>query len=431
MRLANHDLYWIAQAGDWNQPEVLSTNIAHRFYRKRFSLTNYNTIQVANMPIHTSGSADSGGWWLWSNGYVAQDIAIRQAGTYLFNVSASGTPALGGWPQMSLKIDGRAQDTVTVPTNQLAFYSLSADLTAGTHQLAISFDNDAYAPPEDRNLFLAQILWGRDDDNSPASLLTQPGAVAQVRRGNGLILLDEVCWDAESQNATKAGRFACEMLTGLGAAMQLSPALGIQAVAMSNVNVSAYYISGGVAWLCSNGRIETPVSFTTSGTYTFQVVAGGTAAQGVLPRVGIVVDGVTRTNFFLTTTNMTPYTITLSITAGTHNIGLAFLNDYYAPPEDRNAAFSLLTITLPAAPRITSLGTDPLLHRATLQWEGTAGKPCEVQLASNLLSGFQPVAVVTNDSSVASWQDSGGTWGAPPSSPSAPQRYYRIRQTGP
>ena len=258
VRLANHDLYWIAQAGDWNQPEVLSTNIAHRFYRKRFSLTNYNTIQVANMPIHTSGSADSGGWWLWSNGYVAQDIAIRQAGTYLFNVSASGTPVLGGWPQMSLKIDGRAQDTVTVPTNQLAFYSLSADLTAGTHQLAISFDNDAYAPPEDRNLFLAQILWGRDDDNSPASLLTQPGAVAQVRRGNGLILLDEVCWDAESQNATKAGRFACEMLTGLGAAMQLSPALGIQAVAMSNVNVSAYYISGGVAWLCSNGRIETP-----------------------------------------------------------------------------------------------------------------------------------------------------------------------------
>ena len=332
---------------------------------------------------------------------------------------------------MSLKIDGRAQDTVTVPTNQLAFYSLSAYLTPGTHQLAVSFDNDAYSPPEDRNLFLAQILWGRDSDNSPTSLLTQPGAVAQVRRGNGLILLDEVCWETESQNATKAGRFACELLTGLGAAARLSPALGIQAVTMSNVNVSAYYVSGGIVWLGSNGRIETPVSFTTPGAYTFQVVAGGTAALGVLPQVAIVVDGVTRPNFFLTSTNMTPYTITLSITAGTHTIGLAFLNDYWAPPDDRNAAFSLLTITPPTVPRLTALDTDPLLHVATLQWEGIAGKTYEVQLASNLLSRFQAVAVVTNNDSVASWQDTGGAWGTPPLRPTSPQRYYRIRQTSP
>jgi hypothetical protein len=66
---------------------------------------------------------------------------------------------------------------------------------------------------------------------------------------------------------------------------------------------------------------------------------------------------------------------------------------------------------------------------ATLQWEGTAGKPCEVQIASNLLSGFQSVAVVTNNSSVASWQDTGGAWGAPPFSPASARRYYRIRQT--
>jgi hypothetical protein len=431
VRLTNHDLYWIDQAGDWNKPELLSTNIAHRSYRKRFSLTNYNTIQVASMPIHTSGGASSGGWLLWANGYVAQDITVSQAGTYLFNVSASGTPVLGGWPQMSLKIDGRALDTVTVPTNQLTFYSLSANLTAGTHQLAVSFDNDAYAPPEDRNLFLAQIRWGRDDDNSPGSLLTQPGAVAQERHGKGLVLLDEISWDTESQNATKAGRFACEMLTGLGAAMRLSPALGIQAVTMSNVNVAAYSVSGGIAWLGSNGRIETPVCFTTTGSYTLQVVAGGTAAQGVLPQVGIIVDGVIRTNFFLISTAMTAYNITLSVAAGTHNIGLAFLNDYYAPPEDRNAAFSLLTITPPAPPRITSLTTDPLLHLATLQWEGAAGKPCEVQLASDLLSGFQPVAAVTNNSSVATWQDGGGAWGAPPMSAASPERYYRIRQAGP
>jgi hypothetical protein len=246
-----------------------------------------------------------------------------------------------------------------------------------------------------------------------------------------LIVLDEIAWDTESQNATKAGRFACEMLTSLGAALRLAPALGLPSVTMSNVNVTAYSVSGNIAWLNSGGRIETPVRFTTSGTYTFQVVAGGRAALGVLPQVGITLDGVTRTNFFLSTTNMTAYTITLSVTAGTHQIGLAFLNDYWNPPEDRNAAFGPLTITPSTAPRITSLRTDPLLHLATLQWEGTAGKSCEVQLASNLLTGFQAVAVVSNTGPVATWQDAGGTWGPPPSGPASPQRYYRIRQTSP
>jgi hypothetical protein len=88
-------------------------------------------------------------------------------------------------------------------------------------------------------------------------------------------------------------------------------------------------------------------------------------------------------------------------------------------------------ITLPAAPRISALNADPRLHLASLQWEGIAGKTYEVQVASNLLSGFQAVAVVTNNNSVASWQDAGGAWGAPPLSPTSAQRYYRIRQISP
>jgi hypothetical protein len=429
--LVNHDLYWIDQAGDWNKPELLSTNIAHRFYHQRFNLTNYSTIQVASMPIHSAGGANAGGWLLWANGYVAQTIYAAQAGTYLFNVSASGTPALGGWPQMTLKIDGRAQDTVTVSTGQLAFYSLSADLTAGNHEVAISFDNDAYAPPEDRNLFLAQILWGRADDNAPASLLTQPGAVAQVRRGKGVIVLDEIAWDTESQNATKANRFACELLTGLGAALRVPPSFSFQAVNMSNINVAAYSVAGEIAWLNSGGRIETTVRFTSSGSYTFQVVAGGTPAQGILPLIGITVDGTVRTNFFLNSAAMTSYSIELSVGAGTHKIGLAFLNDLYAPPDDRNAAFGALSILPATPPRITFIGADPLDNLATLQWEGIPGKTYEVQIASNLFSGFESVVSVTNTSAIASWQDAGGTWGVSPFTQSSLRRYYRIRQSGP
>ena len=432
VRLANDDLYWISQPGTWNQTEVLSSSIASRYYRKIFNLTTYDTIQVENMPIHTSGGPASGGWLLWADGYVAQNINVTQAGTYLFNVLASGTPALGGWPQMSLQIDGIVQDSVIVPTNQSAYYTLSADLAPGTHQLAVSFDNDAYAPPEDRNLFLDQILWGRDADNNPAALLTRPGAVAQDRRGNGLVVLDEIEWDTETQNATQAGRYVSKLLTGLGAAFQPSPGVTITAGTMTNVNVNAYATSGGIAYLYSNGRIETIVNFTAAGSYTFTITAGGTAAAGVLPQVGVTVDGNSRTNFFLTSTNFTTYTVTLFLTAGTHAIGLVFLNDYYAPPEDRNAFFSQLTIAPATILQIIGLSTDLAQQTATLQWGTTPGTAYEVQFSPSLRpANWQPAITITGNASIASWEDTGALSGTPPLSLAAPQRYYRVRQVNP
>lgn len=422
VRLANHDFYWIDQAGDWNRTETLSTNLATRLYRKRFNLTSYATIEAETMPIHTSGGASAGGWTLWSDGYAAQDITAAQAGTYLFNVAASGTPAFGVWPQMSLKIDGRAVDNASVPTNQLAWYTLSADLTPGTHQLAISFDNDAWNPPnEDRNLFLDKIRWGRDADTNPATLLTRPGAVAQVKRGSGLSLLDEITWESETKNATKAGRYASSLLTSLGAAFRIAPSLTLEAEAMTNVNVSAYSTGGGLARLNSGGRIETPVRFTSSGLYTFEVLAAGDAAAQVMPQVGVTVDGLVRTNWFLTTTNLTRYTVTLSVVAGTRLVGLTFLNDYYAPPEDRNARFDRVTVTPPFAPRIVGLNVGPASAPVTLQWETAPGKLYEVQATSNVAASPWPsVQTLLSGGSMLSWQEV-----------AAASRFFRVRQVGP
>jgi hypothetical protein len=432
VRPANDDLYWILQPGTWNQTEVLSTNVASRYYRKNFNLTTYNNIQVVNMPIHSTGSAGSGGWWLYANGYVAQNINVAQAGTYLFNVQASGTPVQGGWPHMVLLIDGVAQDSVTVPTNQLAYYTFNADITPGTHQLAVSFDNDAYAPPEDRNLFLAQILWGRDADNNPATLLARPGVVAQDRRGGGLVILDEIEWDTETQNATKAGRYISRLLTDLGVAVQPSPGVAVVAGTMTNVNVAAYNTSGGIAYLNSNGRIETSVNITAAGNYVFTITAGGTAAAGVLPQVGVTVDGNSQTNFFLTDTNLATYSVTLFLTAGTHAIGLAFLNDYYAPPEDRNAFFGQFTISPAPVLQITGLETDATQQRATLQWETAPGTAYEVQFTPSLSpTKWQALLTTTSSFSITSWEDDGTLSGIPPLSPAAPKRFYRIRQVSP
>ncbi len=201
---------------------------------------------------------------------------------------------------------------------------------------------------------------------------------------------------------------------------------------MTNVNVNAYSTSGGIAYVNSNGRIETTVNITSAGNYVFTIVAGGTSAAGVLPQIGVTVDGGSRTNFFLTSTNLTSYTVTLFLTAGTHAIGLAFLNDYYAPPEDRNATFSQLTIAPAPVLQITGMNADPAQQRATIQWETTPGAAYEVQFTPGLPpTNWQPAITTTSSASIASWEDDGSLSGTPPLSSNAPQRFYRIQQISP
>jgi hypothetical protein len=343
--LTNHDLYWIDQAGSWDRPEVLSTNVARRIYRKRFNLTSFSTLQAANMPTHTTGNAVSDGWALYTNGYVAQNITLSTSGSYLVSVKAHGTPVAGVYPLMSLRIDGHSQDFVYVSDTNWRSYVLSTDLTAGTHELAISFDNDAYQPPEDRNLFVGEIQYGLDTDTSGVTLLTKPGVIAQVRCGQGLVLLDEIAWDTEEQNRVKADRVAGALLTGLGAACEVRPSLRIEAEEMKNVDVGAYSSSGGIAYLNSNGRIETSVRFTTSGNYTFEIFASGIPAVNIAPLLELRLDGIARKTISVDSRSLQPYDATLSVSAGLHTVALAFTNDYYAPPEDRNVAVDRLTIS--------------------------------------------------------------------------------------
>jgi len=133
--------------------------VARRVYRKRFNLTSYATLQAEAMPIHSTGAAVSGGWALYSNGYVAQDVTVPQSGTYLFSVKARA-PSRGRVP-VDVVEGGWARPGQCVRQRpDWRTFSMSADLAAGTHDLAVSFDNDAYQAPADRNLFLDEIRYG-------------------------------------------------------------------------------------------------------------------------------------------------------------------------------------------------------------------------------------------------------------------------------
>ena len=142
-------------------------------------------------------------------------------------------------------------------------------------------------------------------------------------------------------------------------------------------------------------------------------------------------NGVNRTNWFLTTTAMTRYAFSIYLGVGTYNLGLAFLNDANPAPEDRNAAFDRVTLTPESAVRIVNWSADPVSHTFSMQWECLPFKPYEVQICTNLAGASWQVATnYTVPGNVGSWTDTGFA-SAPPLSPGAPARFYRVRQSGP
>ena len=151
-----------------------------------------------------------------------------------------------------------------------------------------------------------------------------------------------------------------------------------------------------------------PLRFTTTGYYTFDLIAGGTAAVGVLPEIALVVDGVNRATFFETTTNLTHYQFTLLITAGTHTIGLAFLNDYYAPPAGPECRLRPPDHHTPGGAPNHCFGNRPSAPGHHAPVADLPGKAYEVQTASDLdLSAWQTLTNFVCSDTMASWRDTG------------------------
>ena len=430
-RFTNHDLYWADDPGSWNRPLVLSTNIANRVYRKNFNLSTYTTLQVENMPTKTAGVAIPGGWNLNANGYVAQSISISQAGDYLFGVLAYGTPLAGVYPHMVLRIDGMFADAVTVTSSNFQLFTLSATLTTGTHEVALVFDNDAYAPPEDRNLNLDQVRYGLDPSTNPANFLTKPGAVVEKRFGNGSVLFDEIAWENPGAQTTRAERYLSSLLTDQGALLRLPGALRLEAENMRVVGVAAGATNNGIVWLYSSGRLESTVRFTETGTYVFDLSGYGTPAQGIYPRAELRVDGIARGAVDLAATQPRTFTIVTNISAGVHTVAVAFINDFYAPPEDRNLALDYLDIQPQPRPQLLDLYIPSGFSSCTVVWISQPGQLYDVEYVTSLSSPWQVIDTILAQGTAASWTDDGSLIGQPPFTGNRPATFYRVRQRGP
>ena len=109
------------------------------------------------MSIKTTGAPTSGGWNIYSNGYIADNLDFAAGGTVSFEVMAKGSYAGGAWPIMEVRIDQIPVGTVMVDSSGWATYTVQANITAGTHEVAIAFINDYYNPPDDRNLYVDKV----------------------------------------------------------------------------------------------------------------------------------------------------------------------------------------------------------------------------------------------------------------------------------
>ena len=99
-----------------------------------------------------------GGWNIWSNGYIEDTVQFPTSGLYEFQVVARGSYAGLKWPTMEVRVDQQVIAKVTVNSKNWKTFTVSGNVSAGSHRVEIAFTNDYYKPPtEDRNLYVDKV----------------------------------------------------------------------------------------------------------------------------------------------------------------------------------------------------------------------------------------------------------------------------------
>jgi hypothetical protein len=93
---------------------------------------------------------------------------------------------------------------------------------------------------------------------------------------------------------------------------------------------------GGRVVIATNGYIDTDVEVAQAGRYRVELVAGGSAAEGVYPIVDVAMGGKSLGTVELTGRGMRPYYLDADLTAGPQKLTVTFTNDRNTAGEDRN-----------------------------------------------------------------------------------------------
>lgn len=117
------------------------------------------TTYEAEAMTHSTGGAITGGWNLWSNGYLTTSASFT-AGQITITVIAKGDVAAGVWPHMRVSVGGTEIGNTYVTSSAWASYAFTATVAAGAQELRITYDNDYLSSTEDRNLMVDKATVG-------------------------------------------------------------------------------------------------------------------------------------------------------------------------------------------------------------------------------------------------------------------------------
>jgi beta-galactosidase len=92
-----------------------------------------------------------------TNGTIATTVRFAKSRRYEFALRAEGTQAAGEFPNVALSLDGRKVGDFRLRRPGWHSIRLEAEVPAGEHEVGLSFTNDFYKPPEDRNVSIGGI----------------------------------------------------------------------------------------------------------------------------------------------------------------------------------------------------------------------------------------------------------------------------------
>ncbi len=160
--------------------------------------------------------------------------------------------------------------------------------------------------------------------------LTDPCVLLKVPYGQGFFLIDTLQFE---NDPVKSGRIVSVLLTNLGISVR-TPQAVIQAETMPIQEVDLGGREGNVYAFYTEGYLGAPVNFAENSIYTFRIYAWADMAKGEGAILEFLIDRKFKAR--VEVRNPGVYEVAFFVEKGTHEVGIAFTNDYYKPPEDRN-----------------------------------------------------------------------------------------------
>lgn len=107
-------------------------------------------IEAEQMPIKTVGHAESPGWNLNAEGYLATSLHFPQAGRYRFELRGRGEYRSQAWPEVMWQIEGATFATLAAQSAVYKTFTVESPVGGGTHEVKIVFAN----PGDNRQLII-------------------------------------------------------------------------------------------------------------------------------------------------------------------------------------------------------------------------------------------------------------------------------------